>query len=218
MRKMMMFVISLTIIAMFIFPTGCKKAEEPSKAPAPAVAPAPAPEQKRPEAPAPAPEKKSEETAAPQKKTSEASVTKQKAVKPSSAEAPAAAPEKKAPEPAPAAQKEIITEDSIYLAQSTTVESDGLGCVADDQSKATMAAMEDGKRNAIQMVMNGIKEKTKSPELKRDLLSAYSNSTIGNAMMLMRSCYKDDAKGQCCRTKLKVEVVPDPGKIKSLMK
>ena len=215
MRKTLMFAISWTVIALLIFPTGCKKAEEPSKAPAPAVAPAP--EQKPPAAPEPAPEKKSEETVAPQKKPPEAPAAKQKAVKPSGAEAPAAAPEKKAPEPAPTAQKEIITEDSIYLAQSTTVESDGLGC-ADDQSKATMAAMEDGKRNAIQTVMNGIKEKTKSPELKKDLLSAYANATIGNALMLMRACYKDEAKGQCCRTKLKVEVVPDPGKIKSLMK
>ncbi|MCX5717403.1 MAG: hypothetical protein NTW44_03660 [Nitrospirae bacterium] len=221
MKKFLTFIISLLVVVIFILPAGCKKAEEPSKAPVPAPAPPPVPEQKPAEAPAPVPGKKATEAPAPspKKKPSETPVTKQKAQEPSKVPAPAPVPEKKtteAPTPPPKTEPE---EDSIYIAQSTTTESDGLICmVGSDQAKITTAAIDDAKHRAVKQVITNINTQTKGSELKKALVSAYTNSTVGHVWILQRTCYNDDVKGLCCKVRLKAEVVPDIEKIKKLMK
>lgn len=220
MKKIWTLIISLLVVAIFILPTGCKKAEEPSKASVPA--PAPALEQKPSEAPALIPGEKASEVSAPSPKTklSETPVTKQKAQEPSKAPAHAPVPEKKATEaPAPPPKKEIA-EDSIYIAQSTITRSEGNACTEDDQAKKAVeeAAMADAKRKAVEQVITDIKAKTKDAELKKDLVSAYTDFTIGNVEIIQKTLYKDDSKRLCFKLKIKAEVIPDVEKIKKLMK
>lgn len=182
MKKFLTVLISLLVVVIFILPAGCKKAEEPGKAPVPAPAPPPVPEQKPAEAPAPVPEKK---------------ITG-------------------APAPSPKTEPE---EDSIYIAQSTTTESDGLICMTgSDQAKITTAAIDDAKHRAVKQVITAINTQTKGSELKKALVSAYTNSTVGHVWILQRTCFNDDVKGLCCKVRLKAEVVPDVEKIKKLMK
>ena len=183
MKKFLTLIISLLVVAIFILPIGCKKAEEPSKAPVSAPALPPLPEQKPAEAPALVPEKKT-------------------------TEAPTSPPKKE------------IAEDSIYIAQSTITRSEGNACTEDDQAKIAVeeAAMADAKRKAVEQVITDIKAKTKDAELKKDLVSAYTGSTIGKVDIMVKSLYKDDSKRLCFKLKIKAEVIPDPEKIKKLLR
>lgn len=192
-------VIFAAIAGLLAFPIACKKAEEPPK---PQVSPAPAP----------VPEKKAEEPAAvPEKKAEKpAPVVEKKAAKTK------AAPEKKVAAPAP---RKEIAEDSIYLTQAIRREVDGIGCTeTNDRSKQMKLAMDDAKTRAVDQVIADIKAKTKSPELKNALVSAYSNASLQGFKVIRTFNITDEKKGYCCNLKAVTEVVPDPEKMKKLMK
>lgn len=207
------FIMVAVITGLLAFPIACKKAEEPPKQQVP---PSPA----APPAPAPAPEKKAEEVApAPEKKAEKpAPVVEKKAAKPKAepVKTAKAEPEKKAVAKAPPKE---ITEDSIYLAQAVRREVDGIGCTeANDRGKQMSLAMADAKTRVIEQVIADIKAKTKTPELRDALVSAYSNATLQGFKVVRTFNVTDEKRGYCCNLKAVTDVVPDPGKMKKLMK
>jgi outer membrane biosynthesis protein TonB len=201
-------IIFAAIAGLLAFPIACKKADEPPK---PQVSPAPAPvPEKKAEEPAAVPEKKAEKPAP----VVEKNAAKAKVAEP--VKTAKAAPEKKVAAPAP--QKEI-TEDSIYLTQAIRREVDGIGCTeTNDRGKQMKLAMADAKTRAVDQVIADIKAKTKSPELKNALVSAYSNASLQGFKVIRTFNITDEKKGYCCNLKAVTEVVPDPEKMKKLMK
>jgi hypothetical protein len=80
--------------------------------------------------------------------------------------------------------------------------------------------MADAKRNAAERAMTYLKSETqvKDFELEKDLLSAYSNAQVKIIQQLESSWYKDPSAGDCYKTKLKAEVIPDEKAMKSAAK
>jgi hypothetical protein len=116
----------------------------------------------------------------------------------------------------------ICISTPLYAAQSTIVDVDGNACMGDDKSRkqTEQAAMADAKRNAAERAMTYLKSETqvKDFELEKDLLSAYSNAQVKIIQQLESSWYKDPSAGDCYKTKLKAEVIPDEKAMKSAAK
>jgi hypothetical protein len=116
----------------------------------------------------------------------------------------------------------ICISSPLYAAQSTIVDVDGKACMGDDKSRkqTEQAAMADAKRRAAEFALTYLKSETqvKDFELEKDLLSAYSNAQVKIIQQLESSWYKDPSAGDCYKTKLKAEVIPDEKAMKSAAK
>jgi hypothetical protein len=116
----------------------------------------------------------------------------------------------------------ICISSPLYAAQSTIVDVDGKACMGDDKSRkqTEQAAMADAKRRAAEFTLTYLKSETqvKDFELEKDLLSAYSNAQVKIIQQLESSWYKDPSAGDCYKTKLKAEVIPDEKAMKSAAK
>lgn len=101
----------------------------------------------------------------------------------------------------------------LFAAQSTIAEAEGYACMGDDKSRkqAEELAMADAKRKAAEFAATYIKSEThlKDLALEKDLLSAYANATVKVIQEIERVWYKDPAAGDCCRIKIKADVIPD---------
>ncbi|MEK6699666.1 MAG: DUF4384 domain-containing protein [Nitrospirota bacterium] len=100
-----------------------------------------------------------------------------------------------------------------YAAQSTITEADGNACMGDDKSRkqTEQAALADAKKRAVEFASTYIKSEThvKNFELEKDLLSAYANAEVKIIQELDKSWYKDPSSGDCCKIKIKAEIIPD---------
>lgn len=101
----------------------------------------------------------------------------------------------------------------LYAAQSTITEAEGSACMGDDKSKkqTEQAALVDAKKRAVEFASTYIKSETevKNFMLEKDLLSAYTNAEVKIIQEMEKAWYKDASSGDCCKIKIKAEVVPD---------
>ena len=99
-------------------------------------------------------------------------------------------------------------------AQSTIMDSEGTACMGDERSKkqTEQAALIDAKKRAVEFASTYIKTETvvKNFVLEKDLISAYSSAEVTVLQELERSWFQDPSTGDCCRTKIRAEVIPDP--------
>ncbi len=107
----------------------------------------------------------------------------------------------------------ICLSSPLYAAQSTIVDVEGNACMGDDKSRkqTEQAAMADAKRNAAERAVTYLRSETQVKDfaVEKDLIAAYSNAAVKVIQELEKSWYKDAATGECYRTKIKAEVVPD---------
>jgi hypothetical protein len=107
----------------------------------------------------------------------------------------------------------ICLSSPLYAAQSTIVDVEGNACMGDDKSRkqTEQAAMADAKRNAAERAVTYLRSETQVKDfaVEKDLVAAYSNAAVKVIQELEKSWYKDAATGECCRMKIKAEVVPD---------
>ncbi len=106
----------------------------------------------------------------------------------------------------------------LYAAQSTIVDVEGNACMGDDKSRkqTEQAAMADAKRNAAERAVTYLRSETQVKDLavEKDLIEAYSNAAVKVIQEIEKAWFKDAATGECYRTKIKAEVVPDEKSMK----
>ena len=107
----------------------------------------------------------------------------------------------------------VLAFTSAYASQSTITESEGTACMGDDKSRkqTEQAALTDAKKRAVEFASTYIKTETevKNFVLEKDMLSAYANAEVKIIQELEKAWYKDASSGDCCKVKIKAEVVPD---------
>jgi hypothetical protein len=107
----------------------------------------------------------------------------------------------------------ICISSPLYAAQSTIVDVEGNACMGDDKSRkqTEQAAMADAKRNAAERAVTYLRSETQVKDLivEKDLIDAYSNAAVKVIQEMEKAWFKDAAAGECYRTKIKAEVVPD---------
>jgi hypothetical protein len=88
------------------------------------------------------------------------------------------------------------------------------------RKQTEQAAMADAKRNAAERAMTYLRSETqiKDSAVEKDLIDAYSHATVKVIQDLDKTWYKDAAAGDCYRTKIKAEVMPDERVIQQLVK
>jgi hypothetical protein len=98
-------------------------------------------------------------------------------------------------------------------AQSTIAEADGTACMGDDKSRkqTEQAALLDAKRRAVEFASTYVRSETdvKDFVIEKDLLAAYARAEVKIIQELEKIWYKDSASGDCCKVKIKAEVIPD---------
>jgi hypothetical protein len=101
----------------------------------------------------------------------------------------------------------------LHAFQSTIIETDGIACMGYDKSRKQTEeeALADAKKKAVEHASTYIKSESRLRdfELEKDLVEAYSNATVKVIEELGRSWYRDASLGECCRVKIKAEVIPD---------
>lgn len=104
-------------------------------------------------------------------------------------------------------------EKTFHASQSTITEADGYACMGYDKSKKQTEeeALVNAKRKAVEYASTYIKSEThvKDFRLEKDLIDAYANATVKIIQELEKGWYKDASSGDCFRTKIKAEVIPD---------
>lgn len=109
-----------------------------------------------------------------------------------------------------------------YSAQSTITEAEGTACMGDDRSRkqTEQSALTDAKKKAVEFTRTYIKNETevKNFVVEKDLLAAYANAEVKIIQELDKSWYKDASTGDCCKIKIKAEVVPDVKAMEKLSK
>jgi hypothetical protein len=107
----------------------------------------------------------------------------------------------------------LLLISNLYAAQSTIVEVDGFSCMGYDKSRKQTEeeGLANAKKKAAEHAATYIKSESrlKDFELEKDLVDAYSNATVKVIQEIGRSWYRDASLGECCRVKIKAEVIPD---------
>ncbi len=102
---------------------------------------------------------------------------------------------------------------NLYASQSTIIEADGIACMGYDKSRKQTEeeALASAKKKAVEHTATYIKSESRlnNFELEKDLIEAYSNATVKLIQEMDRTWYKDPALGDCCRIRIKAEVIPD---------
>jgi hypothetical protein len=102
---------------------------------------------------------------------------------------------------------------SLHASQSAIIETDGMVCMGYDKSRKQTEeeALASAKRKAVEHAATYIKSETrlKDFDLEKDLIEAYSNATVKVVEEIGRSWYRDASLGDCCRVRIKAEVIPD---------
>ncbi len=112
----------------------------------------------------------------------------------------------------------ISAVSNVYAIQSTIMESEGYACMGDDKSRkqTEQQSMADAKRNAVENVLTYVKSETKVKDfqLEEDMMKAYANASVKILEVKESRWYKDERSGDCLKTKIKAEVIPDEKAIK----
>ena len=112
----------------------------------------------------------------------------------------------------------VITIPNAHAIQSTIVESEGYACMGEDKSRkqTEQQAMADAKRSAVVNTLTYINSETKVNdfELEKDVVNAYANASVKILEVKEARWYKDERSGECLKTKIKAEVIPDEKTIK----
>jgi hypothetical protein len=102
---------------------------------------------------------------------------------------------------------------NLHASQSAIIETDGMVCMGYDKSRKQTEeeALASAKRKAVEHAATYIKSESrmKDFELEKDLIEAYSNATVKVVEEIGRSWYRDASLGDCCRVRIKAEVIPD---------
>ena len=116
----------------------------------------------------------------------------------------------------------VVLIKPAYAAQSTITESEGTACMGDDKSRkqTEQAALTDAKKKAVEFTSTYIKNETevKNFVVEKDLLAAYANAEVKIIQELEKAWYKDASLGECFKTRIKAEVVPDVNAMEKLSK
>lgn len=114
----------------------------------------------------------------------------------------------------------IVLPFNIYAEQSTITEAEGYACAGDDKSRKQTEkdSYDDAKRNAVDNALSYIKTETKVKDfqVEKDIVQAYSNATVKVIEVKERRWYKDERSGDCHKTILKAEIIPDEKAMKEL--
>lgn len=112
----------------------------------------------------------------------------------------------------------ISTVSHVYAIQSTIMEAEGYACMGDDKSRkqTEQQSMTDAKRNAVENVLTYVKSETKVKDfqIEDDIMKAYANASVKILEVKESRWYKDERSGDCLKTKIKAEVIPDEKAIK----
>jgi hypothetical protein len=107
----------------------------------------------------------------------------------------------------------FVFADNLYAAQSAITEAEGYSCAGEDKSRkqTEQSSLTDAKRNAVENALSYIKSETKVKnfELEKDIVQAYSNATVKIIEIKERKWYKDERSGDCHKTIIKAEIIPD---------
>ncbi|MBF0119227.1 MAG: DUF4384 domain-containing protein [Desulfobacterales bacterium] len=107
----------------------------------------------------------------------------------------------------------IIMISSSYAMHATITEAEGYACMGEDKSRkqTEQAAMIDAKRKAGEFALAYIESETKVKDfiLEKDIISAYTNSTVRVIQEISSAWYKDSSVGECYKVKIKAEVTPN---------
>jgi hypothetical protein len=107
----------------------------------------------------------------------------------------------------------FIFSGNLYAAQSTITEAQGYSCAGEDKSRkqTEQESLADAKRNAVENALSYIKSETKVKDfqVEKDIMQAYSNATVKVIEVKEHTWYKDERSGDCYKTKIKAEIIPD---------
>ncbi|HUH64858.1 MAG TPA: DUF4384 domain-containing protein [Syntrophales bacterium] len=110
---------------------------------------------------------------------------------------------------------------NAYAIQSTIMDSEGYACMGEDKSRkqTEQTAMADAKRNAVEYAITYVKSETKVKDLtiEEDMIKAYSNASVKVLEVKQSLWYKDERSGDCVKTKIKAEVIPDEKAVKEVV-
>jgi hypothetical protein len=115
----------------------------------------------------------------------------------------------------------IFAVGNAYAIQSTITDADGYACMGDDKSRkqTEQTAMADAKRNAVEYAITYVKSETKVKDLQieEDMIKAYSNASVKVLGVKENRWYKDERTGDCFKTKIRAEVIPDEKAVKEIV-
>ncbi len=115
----------------------------------------------------------------------------------------------------------ILAVGNAYAIQSTITDADGYACMGDDKSRkqTEQTAMADAKRNAVEYAITYVKSETKVKDLQieEDMIKAYSNASVKVLGVKENRWYKDEHTGDCFKTRIRAEVIPDEKAVKEIV-
>ena len=116
----------------------------------------------------------------------------------------------------------LLISVTSHATQSKIVTVTGKACMGDDKSRkqTEQEALIDAKRRAIEFTLTHLKAETrvKNFEFEKDLIEAYVHASISILQEWDRAWFKDVASGECFKTTIKAEVIPEEEKIEVLAK
>ena len=106
----------------------------------------------------------------------------------------------------------LFISSSVNASQSSIIEADGFACMGYDKSRKQTEdeALANAKKKAVENAATYIRSESrvKDFELEKDLTEAYSRATV-KVIEEKKLWTKDPSLGDCCRVKIKAEVIPD---------
>jgi hypothetical protein len=107
----------------------------------------------------------------------------------------------------------LLISVAAHAAQSKIVMATGKACMGDDKSRkqTEQEALTDAKRQAVEFTLTRLKAETtvENYQLEKDLIAAYAQASLRILEEPERTWFRDAASGDCFRTAIKVEVIPD---------
>lgn len=108
----------------------------------------------------------------------------------------------------------------LLAVQSTITEAEGAACMGDDKSRkqTEQAAFTEARKKAVEFTSTYVKSETvvKDFVVEKDLLAAYAHAEVKIIQEIEKVWYKDQFSGDCCRVKIKAEVIPDEKSMEKL--
>lgn len=101
----------------------------------------------------------------------------------------------------------------LYAGQSIITTGEGVACMGADNSRelTESRAFAEARRNAVESVNMYVQSEIIISDtlLANDLVSAYANARVKVLQELTREWYAKQGRNDCCRVKIKVEVIPE---------
>ena len=107
----------------------------------------------------------------------------------------------------------VAQNEDTYGSDSVILEVEGHSCMGDERSRkeTRRAAITETKRKAAEMALTHIQSQTtvKNYTVSSDIVDAYAQASVQIIEELESGWFKDQFAGECYRTRLKVEVIPE---------